>query len=164
MRTLLLAKWRVFWQQRNDSEKRTLIIASVLLSLMLGYFGVIEPVQKAFQSARAQIKSQAEALREIRARMQARSAVAPQHISSTGDASLTALVDQSVRSKNMQSGMKSITPVPPNRVRIELGGVNFDVLMAMLEQLEQDHQVQVVELAIDTLGTSTVNAKVTFAK
>ncbi len=78
--------------------------------------------------------------------------------------SLTAIVDQSIRGKNMQGGLKNITTVPPNKVRLELGGVNFDVLMTMLEQLEHESQVQVVELSIDTLGTSTVNAKVTLSR
>jgi type II secretory pathway component PulM len=164
MRSAIALKWAQFWQQRNASERRTLSISAALISVMLCYFVIYEPVHKAFASARSQIKSQAQALEQIRALMKTRNAAAPTHSVSTGDASLTALVDQSVRAKNLQSGLKNITPVPPNRVRIELGGVNFDVLMAMLEQLELDHQVQVVELAIDTLGTSTVNAKVTFAK
>ncbi len=78
--------------------------------------------------------------------------------------SLTALVDQSIRSKNLQGGLKNISTVPPNKVRLELGGVNFDVLMTLLEQLEHENQVQVLELSIDTLATSTVNAKVTLGR
>ena len=163
-----------FWLLRSGSERRTLSLATVLLLAVVVFFGVYEPLRKAHARMVLQAQSQAAALKEISALMTARTArqglgptgalAANLEAASQSASSLTALVDQSIRGKNLQGGLKNITTVPPNKVRLELGGVNFDVLMTMLEQLEHESQVQVSELSIDTLGTSTVNAKVTLSR
>ena len=163
-----------FWLLRNASEKRTLSVSAILLVALVGFFGVYEPLRKSHARMVLQVQSQTIALKEISALMAARAArqgqTATGAMAANLDAvnqsasSLTAIVDQSIRGKNMQGGLKNITTVPPNKVRLELGGVNFDVLMTLLEQLEHESQVQVIELSIDTLGTSTVNAKVTLSR
>ncbi len=162
------------WLLRSTSEKRTLRVGAVLLLATVAFFGIFEPLRKAHARMVLQAQSQAAALKEISALMSARTARQGQgapgamganlDVANQGASSLTALVDQSIRGKNLQGGLKNITTVPPNKVRLELGGVNFDVLMTMLEQLEHDSQVQVLELSIDTLGTSTVNVKVTLGR
>ncbi len=172
------ARFARFWLMRSASERRTLGISAVLLVLLVAFFGVYEPLRKTHARMVLQAQSQAIALKEITALMAARagrgqsgSGQAVQS-SSGGElalanqsaSSLTAIVDQNIRGKNLQGGLKNITTVPPNKVRLELGGVNFDVLMTMLEQLEHESHVQVLELSIDTLGTSTVNAKVTLSR
>ena len=181
-----------FWLLRSASEKRTLSVSAVLLVALVAFFGVYEPLRKTHARMVLQVQSQAIALREISALMAARAArqgqtmpgqttpgpvtpgqVTPGQVTPSAfgaeranpsASSLTAIVDQSIRGKNMQGGLKNITTLPPNQVRLELGGVNFDLLMTLLEQLEHESQVQVVELSIDTLGTSTVNAKVTLSR
>ncbi len=172
-----------FWQLRSASERRTLAFSAILLFLIVAFFGVYEPLRKTHMRMVFQAQSQAHALTEISALMAARARLNQTIQGQTGSnqsaqstfgaesavanqigSSLTAIVDQSIRAKNLQGGLKNITTVPPNRVRLELGGVNFDVLMTMLEQLELENQVQVLELSIDTLGASTVNAKVTLSR
>ncbi len=167
-----------FWLLRSASERRTLGIGAVLLILLVTFFGVYEPLRKTHARMVLQAQSQAIALKEITALMAVRTARgqsgsgqvvqgafgADLALANQSASSLTAIVDQSIRGRNLQGGLKNITTVPPNKVRLELGGVNFDVLMTMLEQLEHDSQVQVLELSIDTLGTSTVNAKVTLSR
>ena len=173
-----------FWLLRSASEKRTLSVSGVLLLVLVAFFGVYEPLRKTHGRMVLQVQSQAVALKEISALMAARAARQGQTmpgqttpgqatpgafgaqlaLANPSASSLTAVVDQSIRGKNMQGGLKNITTVPPNKVRLELGGVNFDVLMTLLEQLEHESQVQVLELSIDTLGTSTVNAKVTLSR
>ena len=168
-----------FWLLRSASEKRTLSVSGVLLLVLVAFFGVYEPLRKTHARMVLQVQSQAVALKEISALMAARAARQGQTmpgqttpgafgaqlaLANPSASSLTAVVDQSIRGKNMQGGLKNITTVPPNKVRLELGGVNFDVLMTLLEQLEHESQVQVLELSIDTLGTSTVNAKVTLSR
>ncbi len=162
-------RWQQFWQHRNASEKRTLKLSTALLVFMFGYFLIYEPMRKSHTRMLTQRTAQAVALNEINALLLAREArpefsAQPDDLNGASGSSLTALVDKAVRDKNMQGGMRNIAPLPPNRVRVELGGVNFDVLMAMLEQLEREDQIKVVEITIDTLGTSTVNAKVTLSK
>lgn len=158
------ARLAEFWRARQPSEQRTLKFSAVLAAAMVAYFGVYEPLVKSFRSMRGQIERQERALVEVRSLIAARqnTAATPNFVRS--EASLSALVDQQVRVNGMQSGLKNISAVAPNRVRIELGGVNFDVVIAMLEQMEREHHVQVVELAIDTLGTSTVNVKATLTQ
>ena len=183
-RTKIAVKLASFWLLRSASEKRTLSVAIALLLTLIAFFGLYEPIRKAHARMILQAQSQAIALKEISLLMAARAARQGQTVpgqtaagqggpsafgaelalANRSASSLTALVDQSIRGKNMQGGLKNITTVPPNKVRLELGGVNFDVLMTMLEQLEHESQVQVVELSIDTLGTSTVNAKVTLSR
>lgn len=152
-----------FWRARQASEQRTLKISAVLAAAMVSYFGIYEPLVKSFRTMQSQIERQERALVEVRALVAARQKV-PVSNFVRGEASLSALADQQVRINGMQSGLKNIANVAPNRVRMELGGVNFDVVIAMLEQMEREHHVQVVELAIDTLGTSTVNVKVTLSQ
>ncbi len=172
-----------FWQLRSASERRTLATSAVLLFFIVAFFGVYEPLRKAHMRMVLQAQSQAHALKEISALMATRARLnqsvqgqtgsnqsaqatfgADSAVANQSGSSLTAIVDQSIRAKNLQGGLKNITTVPPNSVRLELGGVNFDVLMTMLEQLELENRVQVLELSIDTLGTSTVNAKVTLSR
>lgn len=183
------AKLANFWRLRSASEQRTLSLGGLILFAFIAYFGVYEPLRKTHARMVSQVHYQSDALKEIAALMEVRARRQGQPLQGQGlsgqvmpgqgmpgqfnsnlaagsqaTSSLTALVDQSIRAKNLQSGLKNIATVPPNKVRIELGGVNFDVLMALLEQLERESQVQVVELSIDTLGTSTVNAKVTLSR
>lgn len=160
----MIARFQQFWRARQASEQKTLKFAGILAAAMFAYFGVYEPSVKSFRSMRTQIERQEQALLELRARMALRRAQAPTFQPVRSEASLSALADQQVRVNGMQSGLKNIASVGPNRVRMELGGVNFDVVVAMLEQMEREHQVQVVELAVDTLGTSTVNVKVTLSQ
>ncbi len=172
------ARFARFWLLRSASERRTLGVSAVLLILLVAFFGLYEPLRKTHARMVLQAQSQTRALKEITALMAARTgrgqsgtaqvvqgAFGADLASANQSASsLTAIVDQSIRGKNLQGGLKNITTVPPNKVRLELGGVNFDVLMTLLEQLEHESQVQVLELSIDTLGTSTVNAKVTLSR
>ena len=160
----LISRFNQFWRARQPSEQRTLKLAAVLVTAMVAYFGVYEPLVKSFRSTRAQIERQERALVEVRALLAARQKAVPVANFVRSETSLSALVDQQVRINGMQSGLKNISNVAPNRVRMELGGVNFDVVIAMLEQMEREHHVQVVELAIDTLGTSTVNVKATLTQ
>ena len=170
----LVIKARSFWVLRSASEKRTLSLAAILLLAAVVFFGLYEPLRKTHARMVLQSQSQALALKEISALMALRTSRQVSMGQSAGGSSLdavnqsasslTAIVDQSIRGKNLQGGLKNISTVPPNKVRLELGGVNFDVLMTMLEQLERESQVQVLELSIDTLGTSTVNAKVTLSR
>ncbi|NJR44120.1 type II secretion system protein M [bacterium] len=50
------------------------------------------------------------------------------------------------------------------QVRVELGGVNFDALISAIEKLAKTQQVSVLELSIDAIAPSTVNARITFSR
>jgi type II secretory pathway component PulM len=156
---------RQFWQARSASEQKTLRWAAlVLLGLLLWQFA-IQPVRRNMSSMRSEITRLDQALTDIARLTSTRKAIVASSISSTpGSASLTAVIDQAVRARNMQSGLKNITPEQNGKVAVELGGVNFDQLMQLLEQLETEQGARVVEMSVDTLGSSTVNAKFTVAK
>ena len=158
------ARLRQFWNASQPSEQRTLKYCAGLAALMLGYFGIYEPLAKSFRSMQGQIERQERALVEVRGLIAARQKPTAAANVVLGEASLSALVDQQVRINGMQSGLKNIANVAPTRVRIELGGVNFDVVIAMFEQMEREHHVQVAEMAIETLGTSTVNVRATLSQ
>jgi type II secretory pathway component PulM len=158
--TQTLTRVQRFWAGRTASEKRTLTLGALLLAPTLGYFALYAPFTQAIQRQRTLVASQDQALVKIRALMQTRTIAPASAPVSLDNASVAALVEQAVAAKNMRNGLKNITPIAANSVRFELGGVNFDQLMAMLETLEREHNLQVLELGIDTLGTSTVNAKI----
>jgi general secretion pathway protein M len=156
---------RQFWNARTSSEKKTLSWAALALVGLLLWQFAIQPVRQRMSAMQAEITRLDQALLEIAQLMQNRKpSMQTTAVNANAGTSLTAVVDQAVRAQNMQSGLKNITPEQSGKVTVELGGVNFDQLMQMLEQLETEHRVSVVEMSIDTLGTSTVNARFSVAR
>jgi type II secretory pathway component PulM len=153
-----------FWKARNESEKRTLSIAAIALALCLAWLLIVQPLRIKFATMQADVLRLDQSLVEIERLTVQRKAPGTLPVATATDASLTALIDQKVRSLNLQAGLKSIAPQENGRVSIELGGANFDVLMHMLEQLETERGVRVVEMSIETLGSSTVNAKLSLSQ
>jgi type II secretory pathway component PulM len=153
-----------FWKARNDSEKRTLSIAAIALALCLAWLLIVQPLRSKFASMQADVLRLDQSLAEIERLMPLHKTLGSTPVSTATDTSLTALIDQKVRALNLQSGLKSIAPQENGQVSIELGGANFDVLMHMLEQLETERGVRVVEMSIETLGSSTVNAKLSLSQ
>ena len=156
---------RAWWAGLQASERRTLSFAAVALTLALLYLAVVKPLVQARAALRTQVSEQASALLQVRTQMLLRKnnqAATP--VLSSSAPSLLALADQALRAAKLEAGLKSINASGEGRVRLVLEGVNFDLLIATLEQLESTHQVHVVELSADAIAPNTVNVRLSISR
>lgn len=156
---------RSWWASLQASERRTLSLAAIALALVLSYLLLVKPLVQARAALRTQVSEQAIALVQVRTQMLARKttrAAAP--VLSSSAPSLLALADQALRAAKLEVGLKSINASGEGRVRMVLEGVNFDLLIATLEQLENTHQVQVVELSADAIAPNMVNVRLSISR
>lgn len=156
---------RTWWAGLQASERRTLSFAAVALALLLVYLLLVKPLVQARAALRTQVSEQASALAQVRTRMLLRTnnrTAAP--VLSSSAPSLLALADQALRAAKLEVGLKSINASGEGRVRLVLEGVNFDLLIATLEQLESTHQVHVVELSADAIAPNMVNVRLSISR
>jgi type II secretory pathway component PulM len=158
----LLTPIQRFWAARNQSERRTLSVAGILLAAFAIYALIYEPLQKSQAQMRTQIKEQAQAIAAAKAAIAARGPLTKTVL--IDDRSALSVVDQAVREANLQSGMKSIGPGDNGSIRVEFAGVNFAKLATVLEKLEDEQRFVVFELSIDAVTAGVVNAKISLKK
>ncbi len=75
---------------------------------------------------------------------------------------LLVIVDRAARESGLAGAIGASETVPPNALRIRLGGASFDAVVAMTSRLAQQHGVSVVAASIERAAQSgTVNATLT---
>jgi type II secretory pathway component PulM len=147
-----------FWRSRNDSERRTLSIAGLVLLVTVLYFGALQPLQNYVKRLKADVERNGAQLERIEAQMKIRQA-APPIASGSSFGSLQAAVDQALRAQNLQNGLKGLNTVDGSKVSVEVHGIQFDALAAALEALEREQKAQVLELSLEAKGGGFINAR-----
>lgn len=143
-----------FLANLSDSERRTLIIASVVLTLLAGYALAWEPLMSTVARLHAGVEQQRvsvawmnsaaqEAQTLLRARTGASQAI------SRGGQSLLAVVDQTARREKLGSALKRIEPRGQDEVRVRLEDAVFDDMVAWLGALQKRYGVLIDSVAID---------------
>jgi len=158
-----------FWRARNESERRTLVIAALILLLMLAFQFVYKPITTSVKVLRSQTQQQAQQIASLRVQIAARKqslAMQPSvNVPSVSDSmSLPAVLEGALTEAGFKSALKKIEPLSDASVRVELGGVNFDALVTTLELLAKNKRVTVKELSLDAIAPSTVSARITFSR
>jgi general secretion pathway protein M len=149
----------------SESERRTLVLASVVLVLLLFYALVWDPVMSATGRMQARVDQQRESLAwmqgaasEAQALMRLRSGAA--QATDRGGQSLLAIVDQTARRDKLGPALKRIEPRGQDEVRVRLEDAVFDDMMRWLAALQQRYGVTIDSVAIDrqpSPGRVTVN-------
>jgi len=135
----------------SASERRTLIIAAVVLGLLLIYVAVWKPIHasaerwtKAANKNQEMVVWMTSAVQETKLLRQ--QAGSPK---GSGGQSLLALVDQTARRSKLGSAMKRVEPKGSGEVRVRLENASFDDVMKWLTQLQRASAVSIDSISID---------------
>lgn len=157
-----------FWQQRNASERRTLMLAAIALVALLGYQFVWTPVQQANQKARERL-AQAEQLAAFTA--QAKKTLMQAGSKSVQPSAVSPMlwVEQAARSVGIEQQLIQRQPKGDGRVQLKFASVPFNSLLRWLAQAsEAGLTVQSASLTPKNGDPSSANglvdAEITLAK
>jgi len=145
-------------------ERNLVYVAAALLGIAVVYVAVVLPVTSAARHREARIAQKTSDL----AWMQQ---VAPQVMAAAAagsgvasDESLVVLVDRTARESGIGSSIRDQTPAGQNGLQLRLEGAPFDLLMAWLANLQQQHGVRVDGAIIGAANApGLVNANLTLA-
>jgi general secretion pathway protein M len=143
--------------QLTLGERRTILIGTVTLVGILIYFMVWEPfvtartqLEQIVASEKATLRWMNQAAAQVQQlRNQSQTASAP-----INKQSLLSLIDQSTRTGALSKANKRIQPTGDKQVRVDLNEISFTELMKWLEQLYNQHQIQVSTIRIERLPIS----------
>ena len=151
------------WLGGLSARERNLVyLAAVLLAAAIVYFALVLPVTSAAAKRAARVEQKTADLAWMRQ-------VAPQVIAAAasgggaaGSESLVVLVDRTGREAGLGTAIRDQSPSGEHGLRLRLEAASFDVLIAWLASLQQQHGVSVDAATIDA-GTAPglVNASLT---
>lgn len=138
----------------ESRERTTLIIGSIILGLLLGYFFVIEPLTLKRQQLTNITQSQQKTLEWMQdavvkiqqLRSQTKQLNTPQL-----NQSLFSLIDESLRKTNLHQLNKRIEPKKETEVRVNFDQVVFDDLVRWLADLESQYGIQVLLINLEPI-------------
>lgn len=145
-------------------ERQLVYLAAGLAAVALLYFAIVMPLNGMSARGAARVEKKAADL----AWMQQ---VAPQVMAagaagsaSASNESLVVLVDRTGREAGLGNSVRDQSPSGEHGLRLRLEGAQFDVLIAWLASLQQQHGVTVEAATIDAAsGPGLVNASLTLA-
>jgi len=155
---------RQWVEELAPRERRLVYLAGVLVAIAAVYLIVVLPLQGMSSRGVARVDKKAADL----AWMQQ---VAPQVMAAAGGGtaaasseSLVVLVDRTGRESGLGSSVRDQSPSGEHGLRLRLEGASFDVLVAWLASLQQQHGVTVEAATIDAASApGLVNASLTLA-
>jgi type II secretory pathway component PulM len=151
------------WLGGLSARERNLVyLAAVLLSAAIVYFALVLPVTSAAANRAARVEQKTADLAWMRQ-------VAPQVIAAAatgggaaGSESLVVLVDRTGRDAGLGTAIRDQSPSGEHGLRLRLEAASFDVLIAWLASLQQQHGVSVDAATIDAgSAPGLVNASLT---
>jgi general secretion pathway protein M len=145
-------------------ERNLVYVAAAMLGIAIVYFAVVLPVTSAARHREARIAQKTSDLAWMRQ-------VAPQVMAAgaagsgaASDESLVVLVDRTARESGIGSSIRDQTPSGQNGLQLRIEGAPFDLLMAWLANLQQQHGVRVDGAIIGASSApGLVNANLTLA-
>lgn len=153
-----------FWGRLSPREQRLLLAAGVVALLFIGWLLLWRPLAQARDTLRGQVAYSAAELAWMQqaapalAGTGAGADAAPAVVSD--GRSLLARVDAGAREAGLGEALLRVEPVSSGEVRMALGGADFDLLVAWLEQFSVAHGVAVTELSLQRAqGVGRVDAR-----
>lgn len=143
-------------------ERNLVYLAAALLGIAILYFAIVLPVTSAARQRTARIEQKTSDLAWMRQ-------VAPQVMAAAAagggmasNESLVVLVDRTAREAGIGSAIRDQSPAGETGLQLRLEGASFDVLVAWLASLQQQHGVGVDSATIGaTSAPGLVNASLT---
>ncbi|NOY72133.1 MAG: type II secretion system protein M [Gammaproteobacteria bacterium] len=142
----------------SSSERRTLIIGAVVLSVLILYLIVWQPVFNSTEKLRQQLVSEQDTLSWMGVAAQEIKALQGDHsaVVNRGDSSLLSIVDQTARSSNLASALKRVEPKGQNEVRVRLEQASFNDVARWLLQLQNKQGISVSTITVDRQDASGI--------
>jgi len=143
-------------------ERNLVYLAAALLCVAVVYFAIVLPVTSAAKQRAARVEQKSADLAWMRQ-------VAPQVMAAVaagggtaGSESLVVLVDRTGREAGLGNAIRDQSPDGEHGLRLQLQGASFDVLVAWLASLQQQHGVRVETAMIGAANApGLVNASLT---
>lgn len=130
--------------QNSPREQLMLSVGAVAVSLCLLYIGVLAPLADKRDKQRAinqTVLNQQEEVREL-----AQAILGQRQSGGSGDRSLAQLTNSTMRNHGLT--MEQFQPTGNNSVRVRFGSVEYNKIMAWLDELENKEGVQVSEVSV----------------
>jgi general secretion pathway protein M len=143
-------------------ERNLVYLAAGLVAVALLYFAIVLPLTTMTTKRAARVEQKTADLVWMRqVAPQVSAAAATRGASGTGE-SLVVLVDRTGREAGLGSAIRDQTPSGENGLRLRLEAAPFDVLVAWIASLQQQHGVRVEAATIDAgSAPGLVNASLT---
>lgn len=151
------------WLAGLSARERSLVyLAAGLLAVAVAYFAVVLPLVNAAAQRAARIEQKTLDLAWMRGVAPQVLAAAAAGAGAAGGESLVVLVDRSGREAGLGNAIRDQSPSGEHGLRLRLEAASFDVLVAWLASLQQQHGVRVEAATIDAAGSpGLVNASLT---
>jgi general secretion pathway protein M len=139
----ILRRWSVLWQRRKLRERRVLLVSSLLLLVVIGWLGVVEPALLARQTLLQQVP-------ELRAQLARLQSLAREVADLPTVAPAAGLLSQQVLEQSLTAaGLKAQQiRVSEQEVTLNFSDVSFASLAAWLQQVQQEQQLSVTEATV----------------
>lgn len=145
-------------------ERQLVYLAGGLAAIALLYFAIVMPLNGMNARSAARVEKKAADLawmQQVAPQVMAAAAAGP---ASASNESLVVLVDRTGREAGLGNSVRDQSPSGEHGLRLRLEGAPFDVLVAWLASLQQQHGVTVEAATIDAAsGPGLVNASLTLA-
>jgi general secretion pathway protein M len=157
---------KAWWQNRDHREQLVLKTAAVVISLMLVWALVLQPLSARQSALQARIAAQQATLGQL-----AEAQILLSAQSSTGagkqdfgDRSMASMVEQGLRMAGLAAAIRRIEPVGDGSISLVLEQAAFDPLVRWLQEASLESGITVRELSMDAAASSgKVNARVLLA-
>jgi general secretion pathway protein M len=146
------------WYETLAPRERMFVLAGGVAAAVLIVGGGLLKVHSAAAAVDKRVAAKQETLawmQSVAPRIQAMPAAAP------GDESLAILVDRTARESGLGAALTGAEPSGDTALRVRLEGASFDVLVAWLARVQQEHGLTVESADIVSSATAgAVNASI----
>ena len=143
-------------------ERRLVYLAAGLVAVAAAYLALVLPLRSFSVRGAARVEQKAADLAWMQQAAPQVLAAAASGGSAASNESLVVLVDRTGREAGLGSSVRDQSPDGQHGLRLRLEGASFDVLVAWLANLQQQHGVTVAAATIDaSTAPGLVNASLT---
>ncbi len=155
---------QVWFKSLEQRERGLVATAATLLAIVLVYFAMLAPFNKAIDSRAARVERKQQDLAWMRGVSPMLRSLAMSQLGGGGE-SLVVLIDRTSRQAGLASALTAQTPNGEHGMRVRLEGANFDSVIVWLSSLQQQFGVSVESASIDRTDKSgLVNASLVLTR
>jgi general secretion pathway protein M len=149
-----------WFEQLDESEKKTVSIAAIALVIVIILFGIILPLNKKVASLENQVAGKQKLLNEWKKSIPTILANRGNSSSSNSTRSINSIVTSSTRKFNLS--ISRVQEKSDNEMQVWLDNVSFNDFIRWTEELQSRYQLQVASVNIrgkDRNGLSSIDIK-----
>lgn len=147
------------WLQSLSERERKMVVYGGIAAIFILILGIILPLNRTVWQTHARIEQKREDLAWMRSVAPQLAAAGGQVIAPATQDSLIVVVDRAARESGLGAALTSSEPSGQGGLRIRLEKARFDVIVAFLARLSEQHGIQVESATMDSAGTpGVVNA------